>query len=93
MAINDNFYQPPPPKIEEEVPQECKDRAYWHKRFNFASWLFLIFGFWAIFASETPWSALIALAASVGFRIADAICDTRHMIWHWRRQGDDCDIR
>lgn len=67
-----------------ELPQECEDRAYWHKRFNFAAWLFLLMSFYFIFASETAWSALLAIATSFGFRVVDAVCATRHALWHFK---------
>lgn len=73
----------------QQLPQECEERAYWHKRFNFARWLFLIMGIWAVFASVTPWSAMLALGASFGFWIFDGICDARHQMWHLR--GGDRD--
>lgn len=64
------------------TPQECEDRVYWHKRFNFASWLFLLFGFWAIFFSETATSAILAIGVSFGFRLWDSVCYALHMKWH-----------
>lgn len=86
------FYQPRPPKVNEELPQECEDRAYWHKRFNFASWLFLIMGLWAVFFSTTPWSAMIGIGVSIGFRMFDVFCQVRHMMWHMKGGGGDMHI-
>lgn len=84
----DNFYQPRPPKIDEEVPQECEDRAFWRKRFNFASWLFLLMGLWAIFFSDNINSAMIAIGASIFWRILDVVCDVRHVAWHIKNNGE-----
>lgn len=67
---------------------ECDERLYWHKRFTFASWLFLIMGIWVIFASSTPWSAMIGIGVSLGFRILDSVCQMRHIIWHMKGDGD-----
>lgn len=88
MAINDNFYQPPPPKIEEEVPQECKDRAYWHKRFNFASWLFLFIALYGIFSSDNSGAAIFAIGFSIFWRAVDVVCDVRHFDWHIKHRGE-----
>ena len=85
MNPNDNPFRFVPPP-EEDLP-ECDERLYWHKRFNFASWLFLILGLWALFASSTAWSALVGLGTSIGFRLFDSICQARHMLWHIRRNG------
>lgn len=68
--------------VPDQTSQECEDRIYWHKRFNFASWLFLIFGFWAIFASSTAASAILGVSVSLGFRLWDSICYALHMRWH-----------
>lgn len=86
--MNDNFYQPRPPKIDEEMPQECEDRAYWRKRFNFASWLFLFIGLYALFFSENPNSAWLGLGFSVFWRIVDVVCDVRHFEWHIKNRGE-----
>lgn len=69
---------------EEDLP-ECDDRLYWHKRFNFAAWLFLILGFIMIFVSSTATSAIIGISVSFGFRLVDSICQARHMMWHIKR--------
>lgn len=71
-----DFYHPP------EAQPECDERHYWDKRFRFASWLFLILTFFAIFTSETAWSALVAITASVGFYMFNTICQIRHIKWH-----------
>lgn len=91
MNPNDNPFAFKPPQ-EEDLP-ECDERLYWHKRFNFASWLFLFFGIWAIFASSTAKAAIIAISASFGFRVFDSICQARHWAWHWKKNGGGRDFR
>lgn len=65
----------------EKTPQECEDRAYWRKRFNFAAWLFLFFALWFLFTDNFT-AMFIALAVSLGYRTVDTILDIRHMKWH-----------
>lgn len=72
--MNDFWKQP-------EIPQECEDRHYWHKRFNFATWLFLLFSFWAMFTGNFM-SALLALSTSMGFNVFDSWHSIRHIKWH-----------
>ncbi len=72
-----------------KLPEECEDRAYWHKRFTFAAWLFLLMGIWAIFSSATPWSAMIGIGTSIFFKFIDGVGDARHMMWHIKRREDN----
>lgn len=78
-----NFYEEP------QLPQECADRKYWSKRFNFASWLFLFIGLYAIFFSENNHAAFYAIGVSIFWRILDVVCDIRHMAWHIKENGDN----
>lgn len=73
----DNFYKP----SNQQPEPECEERAYWRKRFNFASWLFLIFGLYAIFTDRLD-AGVIAICASVGFQLFDSINQIRHIKWH-----------
>jgi len=68
---------------------ECEDREYWHKRFNFASWIFLLMSFYSIFVSENGFSAIFAITISLGFQFFDSWHQIRHMKWHMNRNGGD----
>lgn len=67
---------------------ECEERYYWDKRFNFAAWLFLFMGIFAIFYSTTATSAILAITVSLGFKAINAICNIRHVYWHAKGGGD-----
>lgn len=72
----------------EKVPQECEDRAYWDKRFNFASWLFLFFAFYFIIFTDNGTPALFSIAISFGYRAVNTVLQIRHMKWHMRGGSD-----
>ncbi len=92
MNPNENPFRFTPPK-EEDLP-ECDERAYWHKRFNFASWIFLLWGFYLIIFSDGNGKAILfSLLVSVGFQLFDSICQARHMLWHIRKDGGGRDFR
>jgi hypothetical protein len=64
----------------EELP-ECDERAYWRKRFQWASWIFLFAGFYFIFTDSTL-SGLIAITTSMFFQFFDTYHQIRHIKWH-----------
>ena len=78
-------YSPP-----EELP-ECEERAYWRKRFQWASWIFLFGSFYCLFTDNTA-SGLVALAASMGFQFFDSWNQIRHIKWHIER-GEEGESR
>lgn len=63
------------------MKQECLDRKYWHKRFNFASWLFLFFALWFLLTDNFQ-AMFIAIAVSFGYRTVNTLFDIRHLKWH-----------
>ena len=65
-----------------KIPPECEERHYWHKRFGFASWLFLLFGLYAIFTDGGFKAIALSLTVSVGFNLFDAWMNIRHLKWH-----------
>jgi len=68
----------------EEIPPECEERHFWHKRFNFAAWLFLIFAFYGIFFTDNFKAIFLCLAVSIAFRALDSINQIRHFKWHMK---------
>lgn len=70
----------------DKTPPECDERIYWHKRFNFASWLFLGIGFYFLFFTEAALATLLALSFSIGWRALDSVCYIRHFNWHIREE-------
>lgn len=64
-----------------ETNPACEERHYWHKRFNFASWLFLIIGLFAIF-NDQEHAGFVGLTASALFRLFDSWMEIRHIKWH-----------
>ena len=82
-----NFYD-----TERESNPVCEERHYWHKRFNFASWLFLIIALFAIFSDSGGRSVVVGLVASAGFNVFDSWMQIRHLKWHIENfEGEDDD--
>lgn len=72
-----------------EINPVCEERHYWHKRFNFAAWLFLFIALYGIFFTQNFKAIFFSLGVSILFRAVESFNEIRHIKWHFERREED----